>query len=63
HVTRMCYYITYRRCKVCLTLPPSLRKPWPQGFVGAHLCKCRILAYAGLITGAWCRHSVVLSSV
>ncbi|KAB8226873.1 uncharacterized protein BDW43DRAFT_295515, partial [Aspergillus alliaceus] len=63
HVTCICYYITCRRCKVRLTLPPSLGKPWPQGFIGAHLYKCRILAYAGLVAGAWCRHLVVLSSM
>ncbi|KAB8228394.1 uncharacterized protein BDW43DRAFT_291308, partial [Aspergillus alliaceus] len=59
----MCYYITHRRYKMRLTLLLSLRKPWPQGFVGAHLYKCRILAYAGLVTGAWYRYLVILSSV
>ncbi|KAB8227677.1 uncharacterized protein BDW43DRAFT_293431 [Aspergillus alliaceus] len=62
-MTRTCYYITRRHCKVRLTLSPSLGKPWPQGFVGAHLCECRILAYIGLVAGAWCRRSVILSSV
>ncbi|KAB8228034.1 uncharacterized protein BDW43DRAFT_292398 [Aspergillus alliaceus] len=62
-MTCTCYYITCRYYKVRLTLLPSLRKPWPQGFVGAYLCEYRILAYTELVTGAWCRRSVILSSI